>query len=212
MPARMWSVPPAEPPAHDTLPGSALNAATRSCHRLVAATCAGTTTTWNSPVRRAIGVRSVSLHRRLVGDDRADHHHAADHQRVALALHWLTNCGRPTAPPAPGACSNLNCLDDAVGTQHLLDGAAGLVPAAAGRRRHEDLQAVQRLRDRALGPQPQRRCHTGAQAALQNVPACLHDRPSPGVSSQDLPRGYSAGATVSHIGISRRAWTCGSCE
>src|SRR3546814_11789636 len=54
-PTRMWSVPPAEPPAPETDRGSALNFATRSSSVWISE-AAGPTMTYYSPVRRAIGV------------------------------------------------------------------------------------------------------------------------------------------------------------
>ena len=59
----MWSVPPADPPPHETLPGFALNCATSSFMDW-SFEFAGTTTTCVSPVRRAIGVTCD----RLTGD------------------------------------------------------------------------------------------------------------------------------------------------
>src|SRR5436190_2229140 len=59
MPTRMWSEPPAEPPATGTLDGSALSAAAKSL-AVAKGDCAGTTSARNSPVRRAIGVACAS--------------------------------------------------------------------------------------------------------------------------------------------------------
>ena len=51
----MWSVPPVEPPAHETEPGSASSLAVRSAS-VWSSEDAGTTMTSYSPVRRAMGV------------------------------------------------------------------------------------------------------------------------------------------------------------
>ncbi len=56
----MWSVPPAEPPPHDTDWGSSLNWAIRSS-RVWMSELAGTTITSYSPVSRAIGVTCSSV-------------------------------------------------------------------------------------------------------------------------------------------------------
>ncbi len=104
----------------------------------------GTTITSYSPVSRAIGVTCDSVDRRLVVDDRADHHHAAHHQRVRIALaraHELRKADR-----AAGATLvvDRHLLDDVAALQRRLQRTAGLVPAAARRRGHQDLQAVER--------------------------------------------------------------------
>ncbi len=57
--ARRSSVPPAEPPPHDTARGDARKAASRSCS-VRCGESAGTTMTSCSPVSRAIGVTSAS--------------------------------------------------------------------------------------------------------------------------------------------------------
>ena len=71
--------------------------------------------------------------RRLVGDDRADHHHAADHQHVGVALaraHELRETDR-----AAGAALVVDgdLRDDLVRLQRSLQRAAGLIPAASRR-------------------------------------------------------------------------------
>ena len=102
----MWSEPPAEPPCHDTLPGSALNAATRSAIVLYGE-LAGTTTTRYSLVRRAIGVTIV----RLTGDFCSTMPPTITMPPISSAFGspfaLLTNCARPIVPAAPPLLSNV---------------------------------------------------------------------------------------------------------
>src|SRR5687767_15915783 len=102
---RMWSVPPAEPPPQDTLPGSALNALTRSAI-VLCGELAGTTITSHSLVRRAIGVTWL----RLTGDLLRMMPPTITMPPIITAfgspLAELTNCARPMVPAAPPLLSN----------------------------------------------------------------------------------------------------------
>src|SRR5215468_3101138 len=100
MPSRMWSVPPAEPPATGTLAGSALSAAAKS-FALLNGDCAGTTSARYSPVRRAIGVACASLTGLLLARIAPTITMPATISALPCPFHWLRNCGKPTAPPAP---------------------------------------------------------------------------------------------------------------
>src|SRR5512134_2224458 len=104
----MWSDPPAEPPFHDTLPGSALNALTRSPMFLNGEE-AGTTTTRYSLVRRAIGVTIV----RSTGDLFSAIPPTITMPPTSIAFGspfaLLTNCASPIVPAAPPLFSN--CTD-----------------------------------------------------------------------------------------------------
>ena len=82
--------------------------------------------------------------RALVGDDRADHHHAGDHQGVALPFPLIEELRQPDRAAGAADIGDLHALDRAGRAQHLLDRARGLVPAAARRRRHEHLEQVDR--------------------------------------------------------------------
>ena len=135
-PNRMWSEPPAEPPATGTLVGSAFSAATKS-GAVLNGEAAGTTSASNSPVRRAIGVTSRQIVGRLVGDDGADHDHAGDHQRIALAVPLVDELRQADRAAGAADVGDLRAGDQLLAAQHLLHGARRLVPAAAGRRRHE---------------------------------------------------------------------------
>jgi hypothetical protein len=63
---------------------------------------AGTTITSNSPVRRAIGIVWERLTGLLLAISAPTMTMPATMMLFCRPFHWLTNCGRPTAPPAPG--------------------------------------------------------------------------------------------------------------
>ena len=142
----MWSEPPAEPPATGTLVGSAFSAATKSA-AVWNGEAAGTTSASNSPVRRAIGVTSREIVGRLVGDDRADHDHAGNHQRIALAVPLVDELRQADRAAGAADIGDLRAGDQLLAAQHLVHGARRLVPAAAGRRRHEELDLRRVLRE-----------------------------------------------------------------
>ncbi len=115
----MWSEPPAEPPCQDTLPGSALNVATRSAIVLCGED-AGTTTTRYSLVSRAIGVTIV----RSTGLFCSAMPPTITMPPIISALGspfaLLTNWARPSVPAAPPLFSNCtefttfaDCIADA---------------------------------------------------------------------------------------------------
>ena len=101
----MWSVPPAEPPPQDTLPGFSLNALTRSAI-VLCGEFAGTTITSHSLVRRAIGVTCE----RLTGDLLRMMPPTITMPPIITAFGSpfaeLTNCARPMVPAAPPLLSN----------------------------------------------------------------------------------------------------------
>ena len=105
----MWSDPPAEPPPQATLPGLALNWATRSFSDW-SLDVPGTTTTWYSPVRRAIGVTCD----RLTGDLLVMMAPTITMPPIISVLGSplleLTNCARPMVPPAPPLLSTVILL------------------------------------------------------------------------------------------------------
>jgi len=82
----MWSVPPAEPPAQDTAPGSAFNLVVRSASDSNSE-AAGTTITSYSPRQASNGGDGVELDWRVVGQDGANHDIAADQEPG-----WVTVC------------------------------------------------------------------------------------------------------------------------
>src|SRR5687767_12675986 len=104
-PIRIWSVPPAEPPPHETLPGLSLNAFTRSA-RVLCGDWAGTTITSHSLVRRAMGVTWL----RLTGDLLRMMPPTITMPPIITAfgspLAALTNCASPMVPAAPPLLSN----------------------------------------------------------------------------------------------------------
>ena len=111
-------MPPAEPPAHDTSPGSALSRATSSAIDLQRrrgrndddfefAGQTGDRRLW------------VSLTGALLAMMRTDHHHAGDHQGVALPLHVAEETRQADRAAGAGDILELNGLDDAGGLQHL---------------------------------------------------------------------------------------------
>ena len=101
----MWSLPPADPPFHEILPGSALNAFTRSAIDLYGE-LAGTTTTSYSLVRRASGVTML----RSTGDLFSTMPPTMTMPPTSIAFGspfaLLTNCVRPIVPAAPPLLSN----------------------------------------------------------------------------------------------------------
>ena len=93
-------MPPAEPPATGTLPGSALSAAIMSFSGLEGR-LAGTTSASNSPVSRAIGVVWVSLTGLLLAMIAPTITMPPTIRALGRPFHWLMNWGSPTVPPAP---------------------------------------------------------------------------------------------------------------
>ena len=136
-------MPPAEPPPQATPPGLALSWATRS-FIVWSVDAAGTTTTWYSPVRRAIGVTCD----RLTGDLLVMIAPTITMPPIIIAL-----------PVALARVDELREADGAAGAALVVDGDCGTMlsscsaacsarpvwsqppPGAAG---HQDLQAVQR--------------------------------------------------------------------
>ena len=55
----------------------------------------------------------------------------------------LTNCASPIVPPAPPLLSTVTFLTILSALQRRLQRAPGLIPAAAGCRGHQDLQAFE---------------------------------------------------------------------
>ncbi len=117
-------------------------------------------------------------HRALVGNARADHHHAADHDGVALAL--LLAHETRKADHAAGAAHvlDLEFAEDAIGTHGGFDRTAGRVPATARCRRDEDIEAGNRL---CLRRGDGRKSDTKAAAPAALISEC-HD-----VSSKGYP-------------------------
>src|SRR5712691_7796793 len=100
MPSRIWSEPPAEPPATGTLVESALRAEAKSL-AVLNGDDAGTTSARNSPVRRAIGVACDSRSALLLAMIEPTITMPATISALPCPFHWLRNCGSPTVPPAP---------------------------------------------------------------------------------------------------------------
>ena len=134
-------MPPAEPPPHATLPGFALNWRNEFLHRLYLRRArhdddfilAG-------EARDRRDLRQVDG--RLVAEDGADHHHAADHHRVRIALARAYELRKADRAAGAALVVDRDFLDDVAALQRRLQRAAGLIPAAAGRRGHQDFQAV----------------------------------------------------------------------
>jgi hypothetical protein len=118
---------------------SAFTAAARSCAVLIGE-FAGTTITWISSVRRAIGVTCSSVTGDFVHGERADHDEAVHHQLVAVALGAVDELR--DADAAAGACHvrHLDAAGDLGGDQRLLHRACGLIPTAAGCGGRHDLE------------------------------------------------------------------------
>ena len=100
MPSRIWSEPPADPPATGTLVGSALSASAKSL-AVLNGDGAGTTSARNSPVSRAIGVACESRSGLLLAMIEPTITMPATIKALPCPFHWLRNCGSPTVPPAP---------------------------------------------------------------------------------------------------------------
>jgi hypothetical protein len=92
-----------------------------------------------SSVSRAIGVTCESetgdLFRRI-----ADHHEAVDHELVAVTLRAVDELREPDGPARTGNVDHLRAFHELLGRERLLHRAGGLVPAAAGGGRRDDLQ------------------------------------------------------------------------
>ncbi len=78
--------------------------------------------------------------RGFVGEQRAHHHVAHDHELVAVALAAIDELRDADRAAGAGDVGDLGALGDAGLGQGLLHGARGLVPAAAGRCRRHDLE------------------------------------------------------------------------
>ena len=156
----MWSAPPAEPPAQTTLEVSAFTAAARSLIVLCGEFAGTTITSW-SAVRRAIGVTASSVTGDLLVSTAPTMVMPITISWLPSPLAWLTNCARPTVPPAPGTLTTWTLLAAPVAVMHLLQRARRAVPAAAGTGRRRDLQL-----ERSLGGDRQggRGGETGAAA------------------------------------------------
>ena len=87
--------------------------------------------------------------RRLVGQDRSDHDEAVHHQLVAVALGAVHELGDADGAAGARDVRHLHALCGAGLNQRLLHRARGLVPAAAGRRRSQDLELHLRRRGAA---------------------------------------------------------------
>ena len=120
--------------------------------------------------------------RALVGDDGAHHHHAADHQRVPLPLPLVQELRQPDRTARAADIGDLHPFHGAGRAQNLLDGACGLIPAAAGRGWHEDLEKVDRLRARVAAGQERQRQSGGRNrhSAAQENTSGQHGVPFPG--------------------------------
>ena len=93
-----------------------------------------------------MGVACASLTGLLLAMMRAHHHHAGDHQRVALSLPLVEELRQPDRAAGAADIGDLHAFDGASGAQDLLDRARGLVPSTAGRRRDEHLEQLDGLR------------------------------------------------------------------
>jgi hypothetical protein len=109
-------------------------------------------------------------HRGLVGQDRAHHDQAVDHQRLAITLLAIRQLGKADRPSGAGDILHRHRLGDAGALHHLLHGAGGLVPAAAGLGRGDDLEIVQR-EGAGRGAQPG---HQGDRADELAKCGCVH--------------------------------------
>ena len=143
----MWSLPPAEPPAHDTARGPALTRSIRSFIDLIG-DFVGTTTMLYSPVRRASGVTSASVtFERLVAND------ATMPKPPTIMASLRPDLVADELREADRAAGAADIDDgDAFAEPLLLDGrlqrARGAIVAAAGRGRRHDLNIVERQRRR----------------------------------------------------------------
>ncbi len=127
----MWSVPPAEPPAHDTEPGSAFSLAVRSASVW---SVGGRGNDDHFVLAGEAGDRrdGVERDRRLVGEDGADHDVAADHEAGRVAVGFLRELGEADGAAGAGYVDDLHVARHALGGHGFLQGARCLVPAAAG--------------------------------------------------------------------------------
>src|SRR4029079_18371551 len=85
---------------------------------------------------------------------------------------------------------DLRALHGAGRAQNLLDGACGLIPAAAGRSRHEDLEKVDRLRARVADGEERQR-----QSSSRHGCRSTHEITS-GQHGISFPARYSIGASA----------------
>ena len=79
-----------------------------------------------------------------------DHDEAVDQKRVAVARVLLGELRQPDGAAGARHVLDRHLLDDAAALHHFLQRPRGLVPAAAGIGRRDDLQLVERQR-RAAG-------------------------------------------------------------
>jgi hypothetical protein len=100
MAAAMCSVEPREPPPHLTLPGSFFICSTTS-FMLFSGDAAGSTNTWSSLIRRAIGVAWLSCAACLLVMRPPSITAPIIISALASPLLLLTNCARPMLPAAP---------------------------------------------------------------------------------------------------------------
>ena len=98
-------MPPAEPPPHDTFPGSALNALTRSLI-VLCGDVAGTTMTTYSLVSRAMGVTIDRSTGDLLSKIPPTITMPPIINALGSPLALLTNCASPIVPAAPPLLSN----------------------------------------------------------------------------------------------------------
>ena len=136
----MWSVPPAEPPPQDTLPGVLLERLDEVGHRLVRG---GGGNDDHLPLARQARDRRhhAEVDRRLLEDDAADHHHAGDHQRVRIALGGVDELREPDRAGGAALVVELDAAHELGALHRRGELAPGLVPAAAGVGRDHHLQA-----------------------------------------------------------------------
>ena len=80
-------------------------------------------------------------HRRLVEDDAADHHHAADHHGVRIALRRVDELREADGARGAALVVELHAGNQLGALHRGGEVAAGLVPAAAGVGRDHHLQA-----------------------------------------------------------------------
>ncbi len=135
----MWSVPPAEPPPQDTAAGFSRSARTRLCMSRCGEV-AGTATISYSPVSRAIGVTCAERHRRLIPEDRAEHHEAVDEQRLAIAAPAVDELRETDGACRPWYVLDLHRCRQRLPFDLALHLARELVPATSRRRRCNDGQ------------------------------------------------------------------------
>src|SRR5262249_60948183 len=105
----MWSLPPAEPPAHDTERGAALYFAMSSATDLMGE-WVGTTTIVYSPVSRASGVTSASVTGDLLVANEATMPKPPTTMASLLPALLRMNWASPMAPPAPPTLTTVTFL------------------------------------------------------------------------------------------------------